>query len=160
MKDEKRASGIHVEQTELDVLLEEIIEREDLREEKESDAKKKVEESKSVAVDIRKKALESMGETRKRRQAMNSEEKQNGLTVKKKTRRSGSDAVEFLKEKAEQEAELREKEIELKRNQQDLENKRHESFTILMRQQQQQFQETMVQQNQLILTLISKLIDK
>ena len=59
---EEKASGIEVEQTELDSLLEEILEREkeakkDL-ESKDRDKKSKVEKEKATAEEVRKRALE------------------------------------------------------------------------------------------------------
>ena len=50
---EVRASGIDVEQSELDVLLEEAIARENLSEEEGNEIKRKVEEDKCKALDIR-----------------------------------------------------------------------------------------------------------
>ena len=65
--------------------------------------------------------------------------------AKKKKRRSGSDAVEFLREKAKLEHSLREEELQLRKDQQ--------SQTLLILQQQQQM-------NQALLTLMEKILPK
>ena len=64
---------------------------------------------------------------------------------KRKKRRSGSDAVEFLREKAKLEHSLREEELQLRKDQQ--------SQTLLILQQQQQM-------NQALLTLMEKMLPK
>ena len=56
-----------------------------------------------------------MGQAKKRK----SQEDNEGEMKDRRKRRSGSDAVEFLKEKCEREMALREKEIEMKKNQQE-----------------------------------------
>ena len=65
--------------------------------------------------------------------------------AKKKKRRSGSDAVEVLREKAKLEHSLREKELQLTKDQQ--------SQTLLILQQKQQM-------NQALLTLMEKILPK
>ena len=67
MQAEERASGIDTEQSELDVLLEELIERENLAEEEGNEFKRKVEEDKCKALDIRKTAMENLAQTKKRK---------------------------------------------------------------------------------------------
>ena len=64
---------------------------------------------------------------------------------KRKKRRSGSDAVEFLREKAKLEHSLREEELQLRKDQQ--------SQTLVILQQQQQM-------NQALLTLMEKILPK
>ena len=63
----ERAGGIEVEQTELQLLLEELIEQEDLSEEEGNEAKRKTEQDKSKTQEIRKTAMENLGETKKRK---------------------------------------------------------------------------------------------
>ena len=63
----KIASGIDVQESEIDVLLEELIEREKLSEEDANEVKRKVEEEKCKATDVRKRAMESLGETNRRK---------------------------------------------------------------------------------------------
>lgn len=103
--EEIRASGISPEQDELDVLLEEITEREkDAKESKENVDEKKAKD-KATADEMRKKAMERMGQTKKRK----SQEEDEGGIKERRKRRTGSDAVEFLKEKCEKEMALRER---------------------------------------------------
>ena len=119
IKGEEKASGISPEVTELDKLLEEIVEKESLAEssrESDSTSIKKNEEERKVAEDLRKTAMESMGETKKR-----SVESEGGdISVKRKLR-SGSDAVEYLRERAEKEIKIREEELALRKQKQDQE---------------------------------------
>ena len=159
---EERASGIEVEQTELEVLLEELIEQEDLSEEEGNEAKRKTEQDKSKAQEIRKTAMENLGETKKRKLVNGEQDDATSLPLKNKTRRSGSEVVSYLKEKSEQEAKLREQEIEIKKTQQEMEGKRYDSLMAMMaqqQQQQQQIQASMVEQNKLMLNLLSKLVN-
>ena len=55
---EEKASGMQVDETELGVLLEEVFERENQAEEECNEGKKKMEDEKQKAVDIRKTAME------------------------------------------------------------------------------------------------------
>ena len=68
MREEKQASGISPERSELDALLEEIVEREEGAENVQAadeKRKKKVEEDKIAADDMRRKAMEKLSETKK-----------------------------------------------------------------------------------------------
>lgn len=66
IKEEEAASGVVVEDlTEKEVLIEELIEREDTI--KPDDNRLSVQQDKDKAEDVRKKAMESMGETKKRK---------------------------------------------------------------------------------------------
>ena len=68
MREEKQASGISSERSELDALLEEIVEREEGAENVQASdekRKKKVEEDKIAADDMRRKAMEKLSETKK-----------------------------------------------------------------------------------------------
>ena len=103
------------------------------------DGKKKAEADKKTAEEIRIKAMERFGNTSKREGRDGEEE------AKKKKRRSGSDAVEVLREKAKLEHSLREKELQLRKDQQ--------SQTLLILQQKQQM-------NQALLTLMEKMLPK
>ena len=167
---EIRASGISPEQDELDVLLEEITEREKAAEENREDAHRKKENYKVTAEEMRKQAMEKMGQTKKR----NTQEDNEGDMKDRRKRRSGSDAVEFLKEKCEREMALCEKEIEMKKNeQQDKANQFqvmvNQQQTLLQAMQQQQAQQQqqsqnlhmiMAQQNQAIMSLLEKVMSK
>ena len=174
MQAEERASGIDTEQSELDVLLEELIERENLAEEEGNEFKRKVEEDKCKALDIRKTAMENLAQTKKRKVS------EDGKETKKKSRRSDSETIEYLREKGEQELRLREQELELKKQQQEAESKsneaslkKQESVMQMMVQQQQQmqqqqqyqqqaanFQVVMAEQNQMLMNLLEKFVPK
>ena len=69
-KEQDKASSIDVEETEIDVLLEEIIEKEKYSQseykDKDEEHEKKVEKGKATAAGMRQKAMESPGETLKR----------------------------------------------------------------------------------------------
>ena len=79
MVEEQRASGISPETSELDVLLEELVELEDLCYEEVEENAKKAEQEKEKAVDLRMKAMERISETQKRKSE----------TQKRKWRRAG-----------------------------------------------------------------------
>ena len=135
-KAEESASGIAVDDvTELETLIDEIIDRERLAAEESRDcdgALKKIEEDKQAAEKMRKEAMERFGETKKRSETEGEQRRQT------KRRRSGNDAVEFLKEKTEKENEFRAEELALKKQHQQQEAARQGQILALMQQQQQQ----------------------
>ncbi|XP_015747891.1 PREDICTED: UPF0746 protein DDB_G0281095-like [Acropora digitifera] len=173
LKDEEKASGIETDMTELEAALEDLIEREDQsdaqhKENQEENIKKK--EDRDVAKDMRKKSLQRIGETQKRKR----EEIQLSQVKKKKKRGSAGDAVAFLRERTEAMAAARKEEISMQVQQQESESKRHQEFLELMKQQQQQqhqqhqqmhsmqamLLQQQQQQSQLMMALLSKLQDK
>lgn len=168
--EEIRASEISPEQDELDVLLEEITEREKAAEENKEDVNRKKENDKATAEEMRKQAMERMGQTKERK---NQEDNEGDIKEKRK-RRNGNDAVEFLKEKCEREMTLREKEIEMKKKEQQDKASQFEVMfnqqqTLLQAMQQQQAQQQqqsqnlhliMAQQNQAIMSLLGKVMSK
>lgn len=101
-KEEERASGICPEQSELDILLEEIADRMEtsmeIVEEENERKIKKLEKEKEQAEDIRLKAMESLGETKKRVGSQGSEQDGLGQQRSKKSRSNGSELVVFLNE--------------------------------------------------------------
>ena len=112
MRKEEAASGITVEEiSELDPLICGIIERQRMVEEaQESNANwKENDADRKTAEEMRKIAMERHGETRKR-----SEEEDN-TDKKVKRRKSGGDAVEFLRQKAQMKKEFRKEEIAIKK---------------------------------------------
>ena len=113
IRQEENASGIACEETELDQALEEIIDKEKLADEKSSEAKKKEKEEKSAAEEHRQSAMERLGQTKKR----NADSETDGAQAKK-TRRSSSDVVEYLREKHERESDQRKEEMELRKMEQ------------------------------------------
>ena len=173
LKSEEKASGIDVETTELDVLLEEILEREKAAKEKlESDEDKKkkaVENDKVAAESMRKQALERMGQTAKRKKEGDDSE-----VLKKKSRRSTADAVEYLKERADKEILLKKQELELRKKEQENtmerekeKNQNQEKLISTMVKQQQEQQQMMMmmihqqqQQSQAMLAFMQKNVPK
>ena len=176
MREEIGASGISPEKNEIDVLLEEIVERDEAAaSEKENidEEKRKVEADKVAADDIRRKAMEKLSETKKRKA------REGDQNVKKKRRSNGNEAVSYLLEKAEMEIEVKKKEMDLKRAEHDLEKSRQEKqveqqtslheqennlIKIMMEQHQQQQQQMQAiqvmmlqQQNQAMVALLEKL---
>ena len=136
MRMEEAASGIDCQETKLDKALEEIIEKEKAATDARSlqDDNKKTE--KAAAKEHRNRAVERLGETKKR----NAEKQDEKAQTAKKGRRSTSEVVQFLKEKWERESVLRKEDLELGRK---------EDMMKMLAQQQQQ-------QTQLMLCLLAK----
>ena len=114
-------------------------------------------------------AMESLGTTKRRK----GDEKENSVDCKqpKKRRSTGSETVAFLREKSEKERQGRAEEMELRKAQFELEQKKHNDFLQLLQQQQQQqmqafamlFQQQQQQQQQqadLLLKLFEKVEKK
>ena len=160
LSDEMKASGIDTDMSEVEDLVEELIQLEDasLEQQKlhQEEQKKRVEEDKENANDMRVKAMESLGETRKR--------KGDKETKDKKRRSNGSETLQYLREKNELMAKFRMEDKALEEQKQKEESKRHDEFMKMMLQQQQQFQAMMAQQqqqqNQLMMAVISKMGSK
>ncbi|CAB3981619.1 Hypothetical predicted protein [Paramuricea clavata] len=169
MKYEMKASGISPQVTELDNLIGDIGERGGERRVEGNTRhkplsfflgeaqKKKVEQDQRNAVDIRKKAMERFGETKKRKID------EGEIEEKKRKRRSGSDTLQFVMEQSENEMNTREKELVLEKEKQTREEQRHNDFKEMMaqqmaQQQQQmaQFQMMFMQQNNLMLSILEK----
>ena len=94
VRKEENASGISCKESELYQALEEIIDKEKLADEKCSEAKNTEKEEKTAAEKHRKAAMERLSQTKKRK----AEGETSGVHVKK-SRRSSSDVVEYLKQK-------------------------------------------------------------
>ena len=110
---EERASGISPDEpSELDELIQRTIA---LEESAPTDTCSKDKADKAKAEDVRMKAMERLSQTKKRA----SEEAEEGEDKPKRTRRKTGDAMEFLKERAQQSAEIREKELELEKGRQE-----------------------------------------
>ncbi|XP_028395802.1 UPF0746 protein DDB_G0281095-like [Dendronephthya gigantea] len=180
MRDELNASGISPEQTEIDILLEEIVEREAAqvaeKENIDNENNRRMEAEKVAADDIRRKAMETLAQTNKRKAEESNE------TPKKKRRSSGSETIAYLQEKTEIEMELRKEEMEIKRAEVELEKNKMEQqmkqqatlfeqqgnmMQAMMEQQQQQQQQMQAlqmlvlqqqqQQSQALIALLDKL---
>lgn len=122
MRQEEQESGTSPEKTELDVLLEEIFEAEEIGEAEQEEASRLREETaeqeKEKADDVRLTAMETFSETRKRKGE--GDEK-----TQRKKRRSGGDMVLYLKERFQNEQDMRKKEMEFKQKKLELEEKKH-----------------------------------
>ena len=141
---EERASGIEVEQTELERLIDEILEREKNAkrelDSKDREKKSKADKEKATAEQVRKQAMERMA---KRSDDQENKEK------KPKIRRSTGDAIDYLRERSEndreykkEELEVRKREIEVQAEKQDQAQKQQQAmFSALMAQIQQQQQQ-------------------
>ena len=136
-KEERASGGGEVLQSESDKLVEELITLRDESEKKgedQSEAKREaVVNEKKQALEMRDRALEKIGETRKRNEEERAEEKK---TVGIKRRRSGGDMLEWLRERAESDLEIKKQEIKEKR-----EEREAMEATRLEQQQQQQQQQ-------------------
>jgi len=137
LKKEERETGIETDMTEVEVALEELIEKEDAAETEQRvvDNQKKIKNSqdREDAENISKKAMERLGQTQKR-------EADEGESVgrKKRKRSSGSDTLSFLREKNEQVQAIQKEEFDLRRQQLELESKKQDNFMQVMLHQQQQ----------------------
>ena len=115
MKEEK-ASGIDCEETKLDRALEEIIEKEKASESSRNDCSsaQQVKKNKAAEEEQRLKAVERLGQTAKR------QAESGGKEVKpKKGRRSGSETLEYLRDKFESESQYRKEELSLRAKEQE-----------------------------------------
>ena len=115
-KDERESGGGESDLRETEKLVEELIvlsEESEKRNEYQSEAKRKaMANEKKQALEMRDRALERLGETRK----MNEEEKENEKqTVTKKWRRSGEETLEWLRERAAVDTEMKEGEMKEKK---------------------------------------------
>ena len=137
---ELRESGTTHQHNELDAAIEQIIvmeESSDTEQQEMNDENRgKVEADREKAEDMRQKALETMGKTHKR----NSEE---GSTCAraKRSRKNGTGALEYLKERAQQDQALKQEELELKKQEnerlQNIQTQQIQMFKVMMDQQQQ-----------------------
>ena len=111
--------------------------------------------------------MERMGETKKRKETEDGKDN----SKPKKSRRSGADTVEFLREKSEQDFMFKQQELESKKQQQEAESARHEAalkrqdglIQLLIEQQQQQtanLQTIMAQQSQMFMTFMTQVLKK
>ena len=156
VQSEKKANGIVPDVSELDVLLEELTALEDLsegdRENENEEKNKKAEQDRAKAVDIRKKAMEKLSDTQKRK----SQEEDESGSVKKKFRRSSGDTVAYLKERNDAELALRKEELDFKKKQHEDDMKKQEAAA----KRQDDLINLMAQQNQQMLNLMSNLLNK
>ena len=109
-KEERGSGGGESDLSETERFLEELIvlsEESEKRNETENEAKREaMANEKTQALEMRDRALERLGETRKRNKEEKEEEKQ---TATKKRRRSGGETFEWLRERAAVDTEMKEK---------------------------------------------------
>ena len=138
-RENERASGINIEEKEIDTLLDEILEDIENCQEvlsTQSNAKRQAEAAdKEKAEEMRMRAMETYGESRKRKN------EDDDTTPQRGKRRSGSETIQFLGNA--EEMKLRREELELKK--QEAENSR-EQFNFVMQNMQMQMQ---IQQQQM-----------
>ena len=160
MTTEEPASGISPEMSEIDKLLEQIIERFEESDRESGDKGEKGERSKTEdrkkAEEMRKLSMEKLGETLKRKG-----EEDGGATPRK--RASGSETIVYLREKAERDFDLKKEETETRKRDQAQQLQMFQYMQQQLQQQQQQQQQMQLQhqqqqlQTQLLMTLIEKL---
>ena len=109
-------------------------------------ASSKSEKDRESALEMRRIVMETFGESKKRKRE--EEEENSKLSKKKKSRNSSNDTIEYLREKNTLEMGIREKELQMKEKQQELEKQRYESMMQFIQQQQLQQQQQQQQQQQ------------
>ncbi|XP_067045565.1 mRNA export factor GLE1-like [Acropora muricata] len=161
---ELKESGTNPTKTEVDVAIGQIIAMEesaakqhDLEDGEKQD---KMEGDRLKAEEMRRTAMETMGRTQKRK----SEE---GQSKAKKCRRSGSETVEFLKLKAEQDMGVKKQELQLRKQEQvqlvEAQNQQRDMFKQMIKQQQKQMhdmQSFLMLQQQQQTTALMKIIER
>ena len=155
---EKRASGVDVDFTEKDQALLDIMERMEECEEENEQERQKENYDKETAAEMRKRAVERLGETRKQTNV----EGEDGGTPEGKRKRSG-ELVEVLKESVRatrnrEEAEREFKEREMQVREQQAVNQQHFQQSIL--EQQRQFQVQQQAMTMAIVNAMSELVNK
>lgn len=160
MKEEEKESGVSPELTEIEMGLQSIIEVEDAAEKEtqsQSATKRdKFDQEKRSAEQIRKKAMEKLGETQKRKATTDDDEE----WKKKKRRSTSNDSIHYLKEKNEQLAKYKEEELEMKKKELELETKKHDTMMQVFLKQQEQQQKQFQDFQAMMMTMLTKLTQK
>ena len=125
--------------SEVEKALEEISEKEAVAEDTLDSNKKKADNAK--AVDMRKRAMESLNSTRKRK-GDEGEEMENAKSKPKSSRRSGADTIAYLREKNDMAQKWKGEELELQKQRLEVENKRQDE----LRKQHQDMMQVLMQQ--------------
>lgn len=134
--EEEAASGIEVDDlSERESMIEELCEKEESFVDVDSARKQK---EKTNAEDIRMKALERVAETKKRKSC-----EPDGESKPKKARRGNSELIQYLKQRSASDTELRREELEMKKNEQEIEKQAN----LQARAQQQECMRMMQEQN-------------
>ena len=158
-KNGAKQSGVDVQDSELDVAMEKIWEK--WQEAESQDAtcdmnKKQIEAHKASVEEVRRKACEKLGETSKRKM-----EKEASEVKTRKSRRYGSDTIEFLLEKVKQDLAIRKEEVQRKEREEERHVRLQEQFILAQQQQRQhqmQMRNMMQQQNRAIIELMENLL--
>ena len=114
---EERVSGISDDNSELDNLLEEIFEKEKAAKEKLDNGDEDKKNLLRMRRRQRKRTLERVGQTAKRKGKEEGPEAEKSKS--RKSRKSTGEAVEYLKERASKEIQLREQELEMRKKEHD-----------------------------------------
>ena len=149
----ENGTGISPEDSELDLALEEIIEKWEAAEQQfqldNQNKVKKVEKDKETAEEMRKMSIETLGASKKRK----SEQDESAEEKRCKKRRGGSDTVQFLKEHSEMEFQFKREELEAKKSEQSLlteqQKQQQQMISMFQQQLQQQNQQQLLQQQQM-----------
>ena len=111
-KEERESGGGESDLSETERLVKELIVLSEESEKRNEAKREAVANEKKQALEMRDRALERLGETRKRNEEEKEEEKQ---TVTEKRRRSGGETLEWLRERAAVDTEMKEREMKEKR---------------------------------------------
>ena len=153
MRNEENASGIDCEETEIDNLLQNIKEESDeaieMYNNQANEKKEKEEAEKAKAEEVRQLAMENLTQTKKRKSQEEEE-------PKKAKRNTGTDTIVYLKQRAEQEQELRQQELDLKKQELELQRQQQQQYA----QQQNLIVNQLNQNQQMMLALLQKMSDK
>ena len=138
--------------TEVDVAIEQIIVMEESADEQHDlehgEKKDKMEGDRLKAEEMRRTAMETMGKTQKKKS-------KEGQSKAKKCKKSGSETIEFLKHKAEQDMDVKKQELELRKQEQEqmveAQNQQRDMFKQMTKQPQDQLKQMHDMQSLLML---------
>ena len=148
LKDQEKSTGISPEETPLDTALESVVDRmkvceEELKNQNDKENEKATKD-RETAEEMRRQSMETFMETKERKKLEDGES-----PPLKKRRSSGSDTIQYLREKSEADRELRMQELEYQREE------------LCVRQEQQtQMLNQMMNQNQQFFAVIAQLLKK
>ena len=167
-RDELKASGIAPEDDLIMDTVEEIVEKikefESKHTEEEQSQNNKNEKEVQAASDMRQQALETFCQSRKRNADADSDSECDEKRKKKKARSSGSDTLNYLREKGERDEQLKHEQLEVKKRKYDLleaqqranEAQQQENINLMREQFALQQQQT----NQMLLLMAQMLQNK
>ena len=165
---ERNASGISPEKSEIDVIMEDYLERKEEQERESEKISDKTAKDKASAEEMRNKAMERLGETKKRA---------GDDQPRKKRKHTPNETMDYLREATEKECELKKEELEFRKKQEERalaqqnlmfqqQQEMSRQFQDQLKNQQQQFQmmcqmfmQQQQQQSQALLELLKKGIE-